>query len=80
MLPWWAGVALAVVSYFILHKLAIPEAQVLAPATVAEIGQQASTMLWRTFVHIGQFVLPLLCLFGAAASAIKRYKRRSLIA
>jgi restriction system protein len=78
MLPWWGGVALALVSYFVLHALAAPVAT--TPVQPGQMGQLVTKMLWQSLAYYGQFLLPLICLGGAAASAWKRKQRSSLIA
>lgn len=78
MLPWWGGVALAMVSYLVLHALAAPVPT--TPAQPAQLGQLVTKMLWHALAYYGQFILPLICLGGAAASAWKRKQRNSLIA
>lgn len=77
MLPWWAGVGLALVSYVILHALAAP---VVAVATRPDqIGQMVTSSIWRTFAYAGQFVLPFFCLLGALVSVLRRQKRKALV-
>jgi restriction system protein len=78
MLPWWGGVALAIISYFVLHALAAPIPT--TPAQPGQIGQMVSRMLWQSLANYGQFILPMLCLVGAAISAFKRKQRRTLTA
>lgn len=76
LLPWWGGVALALVSYAVLHTLAAPD-----PIQAPQPGQMAgfvSHALWKGLAGIGQYLVPLLCLFGAAASALGRRRRRAL--
>lgn len=70
MLPWWGGVALALLSYFVLHALAAPVPA--ASAQPGQIGQLVSRMLWQSLAYYGQFILPMLCLVGAVISAFKR--------
>jgi restriction system protein len=78
MLPWWGGVALAVISYFWLH--AVANQQVFAaPVQTAQIGQYVTSMLWRALAYYGQFILPLICLGGAALSAWRRQQREELL-
>lgn len=78
LLPWWAGVALAIVSYLVLHQIA---AQPLAPAVPAsQIGTAFTRTLWRSLAAFGQVVLPILCLMGAAASAWRRREGKQLVA
>lgn len=77
MLPWWAGVLLAALAYFALHHVASqPAAAAVQPGQVGAIVTQT---LWRTLASIGQYVLPILCLAGAAMSAWRRRERKQLI-
>lgn len=78
LLPWWAGVGLAVISYAILHALAAPAAT--HPAQAGQMGHYAAQLLGRTLAYYGQFILPILCLAGAAISAWRRRQRRALVA
>ena len=78
MLPWWAGVVLALASYLLLHGVASQ------PVVVTTQPGQMSTMvtqtLWKTFASIGQYVLPIICLAGAGMSAWRRQERQRLVA
>jgi len=77
LLPWWAGVALAVVSYVLLHTIATRTA-----APVTQVGQMSGMVaqtLGKTLAAIGQYVLPIICLAGAAMSAWSRKVRRDLV-
>lgn len=77
MLPWWVGVVLAAVSYVALHQIAIS-----APSSVAQPGQVGAAVLqsmWTAAAMVGQHVLPIICLAGAAISAWRRHERKSLI-
>ncbi|MDF2465640.1 MAG: restriction endonuclease [Ramlibacter sp.] len=77
MLPWWVGVALALVSYVILQQLAA------APAVVAgKSGQMAEVMtrsIMSGFASVGQFIVPIFCILGAIGSFIRRKKRAALV-
>lgn len=77
LLPWWAGVALGVVSYVFLHQVAgkpfIPPA-----ARPGQMGAGVVQGLWSYLASVGQYVLPLLCLFAAGISAWRRKERRQL--
>lgn len=76
MLPWWGGVALALVSYVGLHAVTtMPNA---APTDAKAMGQFAGRQLWITFAAILQWVLPAAFLIGAAVSGFKRSKRNRL--
>lgn len=76
MLPWWAGIALALASYMVLHSIAIrplPAAQ-----SPQQIGQLATTAIWQGLATGGQYILPLICLAGAAISAVRKRRRSQL--
>jgi restriction system protein len=77
MLPWWSGVALAFVSYVILHQLAAtPKIGAVQPNQIADaVGRSMVAGL----AAVGQFVLPLICLLGALLSFLRRRKRESLV-
>lgn len=78
MLPWWGGAALAIASYVVLHALAAPVP--ITPPQPGQIGQIVSRILWQSLAYYGQFILPTLCLVGAAVSALKRKQRHALLA
>ncbi len=78
MLPWWAGCVLAFVIYVLLHRVAAQP--VLTAVAPGQIGPAMVQTLWRTFASIGQYLLPLICLFGAAVSAYRRRHRQHLMA
>ena len=78
LLPWWVGVVLALVSYLVLHRLAVaPTAASLQPG---QIGDLVARTMVAGFASGGQFLLPLLFLFGALISFLRRRKRQSLVA
>lgn len=77
MLPWWAGVALAVVSYAILHRLA--GQQVAMAGVPGQMGSAIAASLWKSLASVGQYVLPIICLAAAAGSALGRRKRQTLV-
>lgn len=77
-LPWWAGVALALVSYLLLHAIAAqPVAPPKAPGQISAVMTQS---LWRSLANVGQYLLPFLFLVGAGLSAWQRRQRRQLVA
>ncbi|RZS57958.1 restriction endonuclease [Sphaerotilus mobilis] len=77
-LPWWAGVLLAVLSYLLLHRIA--ELPMTATAQSGHMGAFATQAMGRSLASFGQYVLPLICLAGAAISAWRRRERRQLVA
>jgi restriction system protein len=75
-MPWWVGIALAVISYFILHAVAsspIPPATQPGSASNVAIGA-----VLRGLATAGQYALPIICLAGALVSAVRRSKRQRL--
>ena len=77
MLPWWAGVALALLSHLVLHRLA--EQPIAVTTQPAQVGAMAVQGIWKGLATAGQFVLPLLCLVAAGVSAWRRKLRRGLV-
>jgi len=76
LLPWWAGVVLSIASYVVLHRLAVPEVPTgLQPG---QIGGFAVRAMGTAAANVGQYILPLICLGGAATSAWKRHQRKTL--
>lgn len=76
LLPWWAGVTLAVVLYLWLHHVAtLP----IEPMQAGKISEAIPQMMYRAFANIGQYVAPLICIIGAGVSAWKRSQRGGLI-
>lgn len=77
MFPWWVGVAAAIGLYFGLHAYA---SQAAAPiTTTAQLVGSVSGTLFRTLASIFQYILPVVCLGAAAASAWKASKRKTLV-
>ncbi len=76
-LPWWAGCALALLSYLLLHKVA--EQPIVVNATTGQVRNVAMQSFWRGLATAGQYMLPVICLAGAALSAYRRRKRVNLI-
>jgi len=76
LLPWWAGVLLAVISYGVLHQYAIAP----APAQVApgQIGDMVVSQLFKTLAMFGQYLVPMTLLGGSAASYFGKRKRERL--
>jgi len=77
MLPWWGGVALALVSYVVLHQLSVPpKASSLHPGQLADFVQRSMLAM---FAFYGQLLVPILCLFAALGSFLKRRHRVGLV-
>ncbi|WP_165973846.1 restriction endonuclease [Paucimonas lemoignei] len=78
MLPAWAGIAIAAITYFWLHSIASQPAPA-APVQPAQMGAYVTSTLWKTLAYYGQFFIPLICLGGAALSAWRRKQREALL-
>lgn len=76
LLPWYAGVVLAIVGYLVLHRMAVAPLVALKPG---DVGGAMFGAVGRGLASAGQYIVPLLCLAGAAISAWRRRTRRSLI-
>ncbi|MBS3996787.1 MAG: restriction endonuclease [Hydrogenophaga sp.] len=77
MLPWWAGVLLALGSYFVLHTIA--SQPVVVPTQPGQMGSMVTQSIWRSLATVGQYFLPFICLLGAATSAWRRRERKNLV-
>ena len=77
MLPWWAGILLAFVAYFVIHSFAVEPVPTVA--ALNDMGQVAAKQMVRSFAIFGQYVLPALFLIGAVVSFIRREKKKRLL-
>ena len=75
-MPWWAGVALALASYLLFHALAKTPPGKVDPG---KMGEQLQTLLVAAWSMWLQYLVPLICLLGAAISFFKRRKRKHLV-
>lgn len=71
LLPWWGGVALAIVAYLLLHHFASVQAGQIGPALVQSVV--------KAFASVGQYLVPFVCIFAALVSAWRRRSRTRLI-
>ncbi|HYD76500.1 restriction endonuclease [Ramlibacter sp.] len=77
LLPWWAGVTLALVSYLVLHRLAIPpKVTATQPGQIADLAIQSMVAGLAT---AGQYLAPFLCMVAALISFLRRRKRKGLV-
>lgn len=72
LLPWWVGVLLAAAAYFGFHMIAVSPPP---PTTPGHISSFAGHTLWEGLATALQYVVPLILLGGAGASAIRRRMR-----
>jgi restriction system protein len=70
-LPWWVGAVLAVVTYWLLHRYAV------SPIG-SDLRTMASAAVLKGLATGGQYLVPGLCLAGAALSALRRWQRKGL--
>lgn len=77
MLPWWAGMALALVGYLLLH--AVASQAVVAATQPGQMGAMLTQSIWKAVASVGQYVLPIICLAGAGMSAWRRRVRQNLV-
>ena len=74
-LPWWVGLTLAPILYFLLHAVASkPTAITIQPGAIAT---QTVGAVVQALAMAGQYILPLICVAGALVSALRRRKRRN---
>jgi hypothetical protein len=72
-LPWPVGVGAAVVSFFAFHALAGMEVGTVV--STQEIGAVAAKKMFQMIGKIGQIVVPITCLAGAAVGYLKQRRR-----
>jgi len=73
-LPWWACIALAVVSYLLLsHWAAQP---VTGSAEPGQLGALVISQIKQAMSSALRYLVPLFCLVAAALSWAKRDKRK----
>lgn len=77
LLPWWAGVAIAIISYVVLHRMAAPV--LVTPVQAGQIGNMVTQTVLISLAAIGQYLLPLVGLAGAAMSYFRRKQRTVLV-
>ncbi len=76
MMPWWIGVLLALVSFFIFHHFA--SIKVYVSMNPGEFGTSMTKQLWVSLAFFGQIIIPAAFLIGAVVSAIRNRQSQSL--
>jgi hypothetical protein len=66
LLPWWGGVAIAVVGYLVLHRMAAPVK--VGAVQPGQVSQLMTASIITGLATIGQYLVPLVGLAGAAMS------------
>lgn len=77
MLPWWVGLSLAALSYVVLHAMAVPAK--IIPGQPIDAANLMFGSLRGALALVGQYVVPMICLAGAALSAFRRRQREQLV-
>lgn len=72
--PWWVGISLAIISYFVLKN--IGDTKVQPEYGIKNMGQTAGMQLFVTLSMMGKYIVPLVFLIGAADSAFNKKKRK----
>ena len=75
-LPWWAGIGLAIASHVLLDRLSVPTS---TPMQAGQMGAFVQHALIAGFASIGRWLVPLLCVVGAAVSFARRRRRRAVV-
>lgn len=77
LLPWWAGVGLALLTYLLLHAVAGQTTQIsMQPGQVAD---GVMRVMFVTLARYGQYLVPFLCLVSAGVSAVRSARRARLV-
>ncbi|WP_296226970.1 restriction endonuclease [Ralstonia sp. UBA689] len=74
LLPWWAGVVLAVIAYGFLHRYAI--APIPTQITPGQMGDMVVGQLTKAIASFAQYLVPMALLGGAVASYFGKRKRK----
>ena len=77
MLPWWAGVGLALLSYFVLHNYAVSPPPAFHDPK--QMGDAMVGVMTRGLAMGGQYLLPIAFIFGAIGSVAGRVRRKKLV-
>ncbi|KAA0696323.1 restriction endonuclease [Halopseudomonas laoshanensis] len=78
-LPWWASLLIGVVSWLILRPVATSPMAAPAGATLDDLSGIMLSQAWRVFAMFGQYLIPIICLFGAIGSIVGRQSRKKLL-
>lgn len=76
MLPWWGGLTLAIISFFILSY--ISNIGIAHTSDVSQIGSFAVKQMIVAFAMFGKLILPFVFIIAALCSFINQRKREKL--
>jgi restriction system protein len=74
-LPWWVDLALAVISFVLLHRVASAP---VAPVQPGQFGAAVTQGLFKGYAMLGQTIVPAIFIFGALLSVWIRRRRERL--
>ncbi len=77
LVPWWGGVAIAIVGYLVLHRMAAPVK--VGAVQPGQVSQLMTASIITGLATVGQYLVPLVGLAGAAMSFMRRRQRAALI-
>lgn len=75
-MPWWVGVLLAVASYVGLSRVAASSPNVVGG--MERLSSIVTHSMWIGLASVGQYLVPFVCLVGAAMSWFRRRRARQL--
>lgn len=78
LLPWWLALTLAPLAWLLLHGYA--SRPLALPSDPRLMAEAMSGSVFRALATLGQYLLPLALLVGAAVSLFGRWRRRRLLA
>lgn len=61
-LPWWVGVLLAPISYFLLHAYTLKE--IPRVDSMQDLNSVVIPSMLRVFASFGQYIAPFVCTLG----------------
>ena len=76
MLPWWAGIMLAFISYLVLHTFAGVRVELSTDTT--QIGGFVAGQLIASAARIFQYLMPVVFTMGAVNSFVQQKKKNKL--
>lgn len=78
-LPWWASLLIGVISWLILRPVATSPMATPPSATLDDLSGIMLSQAWRVFAMFGQYLIPLICLFGAISLVAGRHRSKKLL-
>jgi len=79
MIPWWGGLLLALVSFFVLDHYASRQVVLAPSAHGVDMAAAIRPILVKGVASACRWLVPALCVLGAAISAWKQWQRQTLL-